>query len=546
MANKLLGALKARLSKLIVQQEDVVGVDIMPGYIRIAQLEQSGKRWTVTKVGYRYVQGQIDTNDLKNNPDGYSSKLQQVCEKNNVSTSNAAVSIPVSSAVIQVVNLPLMSDEELDEAIKTDSLWDNVVQLPDPIDEYSIFHQVIKRHNTENLMDILFVASKLSDIEDYMGIVRNAGLNPVVVDVRCFSLRNALDLKQNLSFKQPIGLLEFGPFENFLLIIDKEGAPFIAEIYISDIDKEHLLNTSPTEAGNDNTKLFERYAMQVSQVVSSYQSKYNSTISKIFVASTLPSIDDAIAQFQIGLPNSRLEAFDPLADVRVPANIEQKVSAEPNSSMFAAVLGLATRKLDIFGYYQYVTGVNNINLLPNRDAVKAKAKAKAFSRYMLILVVLIVLAGAGWSFFDVSEKKKSVTEKMAVYYAAANERDQKLATRDELVRQIQKISGLLEASANLDSNQVSMYELLTEINNSVIDGIALDSIAYDGSAVIIIGRSLSDQNIIEFNSKLDSSSHIRRASLQTMSVSMEDGLALKNFSLRCTLEPLANKTEGEQ
>ena len=144
MAKNILAPLKERLSKLIVQQEDVVGVDIMPGYLRIAELEQSGKKWTVTKIGYRYVQGQIDNNDLKNNPDGYSTKLQQVCEKNKVTTSNAAVSIPVSSAVIQVVTLPLMTDEELNEAIKTDSLWENVVQLPESLDEYSIFHQVIK------------------------------------------------------------------------------------------------------------------------------------------------------------------------------------------------------------------------------------------------------------------------------------------------------------------------------------------------------------------------------------------------------------------
>ena len=172
MFRKILAPLKQKLSKLLVQQEDVVGVDIMPGYIRISELEQSGSKWTVTKIGYRYVEGQIDTDDLKNNPTGYSEKLQQVCDKNKITTKNAAVSIPVSNAVIQVVSLPLMTDEELDQAIKTDSLWDNVVQLPGDIDDYSIFHQVIKRHNNENLMDLLFVASKMSDIEDYMGIVR--------------------------------------------------------------------------------------------------------------------------------------------------------------------------------------------------------------------------------------------------------------------------------------------------------------------------------------------------------------------------------------
>ena len=540
MFKALIDPVKQRLSKLIVQQEDVVGVDIMPGYIRIAELDQSGKNWTITKVGYRYVQGHIDINDLKTNPDGYSSKLQQVCEKNKVSTSSAAVSIPVSSAVIQVVTLPLMSDEELDEAIGTDSLWENVVQLPDPLEEYSIFHQVIKRHSSENTMDLLFVASKLSDIEDYMNIIRQAGLNPVVVDVRCFSLRNALDLRKKINLKQPIGLLEFGPFENYLLILDKEGAPFIAEIYISDTDKE-LLGTSATDGTSDFTKLFERYAMQVSQVVASYQSKYNSTLGKIYIASTLPSISEALDQFQLGNTGTPLEAFDPLVDLRIPANIEKKVSAEPNASMFAPVLGLATRKLDVFGYYQYVTGVNNINLLPNRESIKAKEKAKTYTKYLFILITLAVIAGLAWSFLKTFEKKDSTDDRMAEYHAVVGERDNKLLELSSLSRKIEEISGLLEASEGLQSNQSFMYELLSHINGSVIEGIALDSISYLDGVINIVGRSLSDQNIIEFNSKLDKSPLIRRASLQTMSVSTIDGVTVKNFSLSCSLAPLTEQ-----
>ena len=279
--------------------------------------------------------------------------------------------------------------------------------------------------------------------------------------------------------------------------------------------------------------------MQVSQVVSSYQSKYNATIAKIYVASTLPSISEAVEQFKIGLPDSKVEAFNPFADIRVPANIEKKISAEPNTSMFAAVLGLATRKLDVFGYYQYVTGTNNINLLPNRDALKAKEKARAFSKYVLIFITLIVMAGAGWSFFTVSEKKKSIETQMLEYELVAGERDQLSSDVDSLSRKINEISGLLEASSDLSSNQKYMFDLLAHINASIIGGIALDSVTYQDGVVDIVGKSLSDQNIIEFNSKLDDSPLIRRASLQTMSVSTEGGINVKNFSLRCVLgEPV--------
>ena len=79
-----------------------------------------------------------------------------------------------------------MKDEELQKAIDTNSLWENLVQLTDNLDDYSIFHQVINRNQKENTMDILFVASKLADINNYTAIIKKSGLNPVIIDVKCF------------------------------------------------------------------------------------------------------------------------------------------------------------------------------------------------------------------------------------------------------------------------------------------------------------------------------------------------------------------------
>ena len=65
-----------------------------------------------------------------------------------------------------------MTDEELKVAIASDSLWENAVQLSDNLEEYSIFWQVLKRDTAENQMHLLFVASKLDDIDNYLNIVR--------------------------------------------------------------------------------------------------------------------------------------------------------------------------------------------------------------------------------------------------------------------------------------------------------------------------------------------------------------------------------------
>ena len=76
-----------------------------------------------------------------------------------------------------------MKDEELQKAIETNSLWENLVQLTDNLDDYSIFHQVINKNEKENTMDILFVASKLADINYYTSIISKSNLNPVIIDV---------------------------------------------------------------------------------------------------------------------------------------------------------------------------------------------------------------------------------------------------------------------------------------------------------------------------------------------------------------------------
>ena len=55
--------------------------------------------------------------------------------------------------------------------------------------------------------------------------------------------------------------------------------------------------------------------------------------------------------------------FDPLMVLeKVPQQLKNLLILQ-NRSYFSTVVGLAFRKLDVFGYYKFVTAVKNINLL---------------------------------------------------------------------------------------------------------------------------------------------------------------------------------------
>ena len=181
------------------------------------------------------------------NAEKITTELTLAIQKSKTITSNVAISIPVTSAIIRVVTAPLMKDEELQKAIETNSLWENLVQLTDNLDDYSIFHQVINRNQKDNTMDILFVASKLADINNYVSIVKAAGLNPVIIDVKCFALKSAVDQINQISNKTEdanlTAVLEFGLDENYLMIL-YDNNPIITDIFLRGQDRKILLELS--------------------------------------------------------------------------------------------------------------------------------------------------------------------------------------------------------------------------------------------------------------------------------------------------------------
>ena len=190
-----------------------------------------------------------------------------------------------------------MTDEELQEAVDTNTLWENAIQITDNLDEYSIFWQVLKRNASDNQMDLLFVASKLDDIDYYLNIVRQAGLKPVVVDVRCFAIRNALELRKDLTIgDKPVAIFEFGAYENYILI-QHEDSPFISDIYLSDKDRNLLLSQNADE--ESLIRVSKRFSMQVEQMLDSYQSKYKiQPIESLLISSSIPVIDNMIAHIE--------------------------------------------------------------------------------------------------------------------------------------------------------------------------------------------------------------------------------------------------------
>ena len=159
------------------------------------------------------------------------------------------------------------------------------------------YFKVINRNSKTNTMDILFVASKLSDVNEYSNIVKKAGLNPVIIDVRCFTLKNAHD---NTEFKSIIektssAILELGPEENYLMIIHN-NIPVITDVFLRQPEKE-ILSSMSEQSNPEAEAVVRRYAMQVKQALADYEAKYEK-INNIQVVSSMKNISNVMLHLQ--------------------------------------------------------------------------------------------------------------------------------------------------------------------------------------------------------------------------------------------------------
>jgi len=515
---KIKSKLGSKLGKSAIEGEEVIGVELTTKEIRLSQVNRNNDNSWVLEKFYLHKINLPEEATVLGNQDLIGNELQVALQKAKMTATNAAFAIPVTSAIIRVVTAPLMTDVELTKAVETDSLWENLIQLTDNLNDYSIFHQIIARHEKQNTMDILFVASKLSDINNYTSIIKKGGLNPVIIDVKCFAIKSSVDqinqLAGTIEESSLTAILEFGLDENYLMI-HNENNPIITDIFIRAQDRKTLKESTNQE---EMESFVRRYVTQVKQAISDFESKYEKRIRSIKVISDLENVQDYLGNFRKSMMNTGFNLFDPLDRIQIPQQLSESIDKK-NRSHLSTVIGLAFRKLDIFGYYKFVTAVKNINLLPDRNSMMAKKKMQIFSNFAFKgtvgLVGLIYILLFGLSFWNIQTYNSKLFEFDEVSAAHESLNKKFLAASKEF----NVMDKTLKLSKSIKSNKTISYRVLAQIATSVPNRVQFNSINYDGKTKIIIeGSATSDQDILKLIGNLNTKSLINQASLATMTL----------------------------
>jgi len=206
--------------------KNLVGIDIGTSSIKVVQLKESRRGLGLLKFGYAPLPPQTIVDGQVMDASAVVEALSRIFHDSKIKQKEVAISVSGQSVIIRKITVPMMTQAELDEQIH----WEAEQHIPFDIKDVQVDYQVLRKRPESSQMDLLLVAAKRDQINDYAQLARDARLRPVVCDIDAFTIQNIFEFSRGLAPDQTIGLLNVGASLCSLNIIANGVSVFTREI----------------------------------------------------------------------------------------------------------------------------------------------------------------------------------------------------------------------------------------------------------------------------------------------------------------------------
>ncbi len=178
----------------ISKKIEPIALDIGSTFIKLVKLKGSNKNYQLQKFGMVSLPPEVIVEGAVMDAGRVVEAIRQLLAEQKVTTKEAVISVSGSSVIIKRVSVADMTDEELAESIR----WEAEQYIPFSIDDVNVDFQKLGPGGAAGQADVLLVAVKKDKINDYVNLVKEAGLEPVVMDVDAFALANMYELNYEM------------------------------------------------------------------------------------------------------------------------------------------------------------------------------------------------------------------------------------------------------------------------------------------------------------------------------------------------------------
>ena len=232
----------------MARRKNALGLDIGSSSVKLVQLKESKKGIQLATFAMAPLPSEAIVDGALMNATAVVETIQSMLAAQKLKNKEAAVSISGHSVIIKKISLPAMTQDELDDSIK----WEAEQYIPFDVNDVYLDYQILQSRPEQGQMDVLLVAAKKEIVDEYSAIVKEAGLDPVVVDVDCFTIQNAFEVNYGYPPGEAIVLLDVGASTININVISNDITTFTRDIsmggnqFTEEIQKQ--LNVSYEEA----------------------------------------------------------------------------------------------------------------------------------------------------------------------------------------------------------------------------------------------------------------------------------------------------------
>ncbi len=294
------------------------GLDIGTTSIKAIQLEHRGEQFALLAAGITASPPGALSSDNEKDIAAVAEIVKKLVADTKITSKQINISIPESQVFTRLIELPLLTDEEVASAIS----WQAEPYIPIPVAEASIDYQIVSRReaqgNTPGAVQVLLVATSKSLVQRYIKMAEMADLTIVGVESELLALSRVLNMPNQTVLIADLGAnsSDFGIVRSGQLVVSRSvptaGSVFTRSLSNSlnvtveraeEYKKSYGLNSSYLEGKVQQAldPVFKVLADEMKKTIQYYKSDVGreDQVSAVFLAggtSGMPEITPAIAE----------------------------------------------------------------------------------------------------------------------------------------------------------------------------------------------------------------------------------------------------------
>jgi len=188
--------------------KSLVGLDIGSSSVKVVEISRkaNSQDFELARLGLAKLPPEAIVQGAFLNSSAIVDAIREAIESAKIRSKNVAAAVSGHSVIVKKVNLPAMTREELDEQIR----WEAEQYIPFDVNEVNLDFQILDPGDSEGQMEVLLVAAKKDLIDDYVQVIQEAGLQPVVIDVAAFAVENAFETNYPVQPNEAVALVNIG------------------------------------------------------------------------------------------------------------------------------------------------------------------------------------------------------------------------------------------------------------------------------------------------------------------------------------------------